>query len=120
MPPGGSTYVAFRESLIVGWKPRLRYRIFGWTPLDSRLFRAGSLEQERRYNHNELLCQAALGDFSSRIVVKVELGINVGIISNEIAPFGGIKESGIGREGSKYGIEEFVEVKYLCMGDLNK
>jgi succinate-semialdehyde dehydrogenase/glutarate-semialdehyde dehydrogenase len=48
------------------------------------------------------------------------VGINVGIISNEIAPFGGIKESGIGREGSKYGIEEFVEVKYLCMGDVNK
>jgi succinate-semialdehyde dehydrogenase/glutarate-semialdehyde dehydrogenase len=48
------------------------------------------------------------------------VGINVGIISNEIAPFGGIKESGIGREGSKYGIEEFVEVKYLCMGDINR
>jgi len=48
------------------------------------------------------------------------VGINVGIISNEIAPFGGIKESGIGREGSRYGIEEFVEVKYLCMGDVNK
>lgn len=48
------------------------------------------------------------------------VGINVGIISNEIAPFGGIKESGIGREGSKYGIEEFVEVKYLCMGDVTK
>jgi succinate-semialdehyde dehydrogenase/glutarate-semialdehyde dehydrogenase len=48
------------------------------------------------------------------------VGINVGIISNEIAPFGGIKESGIGREGSKYGIEEFVEVKYLCMGDITK
>ena len=48
------------------------------------------------------------------------VGINVGIISNEIAPFGGVKESGIGREGSKYGIEEFVEVKYLCMGDVNK
>ena len=48
------------------------------------------------------------------------VGINVGIISNEIAPFGGIKESGIGREGSKYGIEEFVEVKYLCMGDIDK
>ena len=48
------------------------------------------------------------------------VGINVGIISNEIAPFGGVKESGIGREGSKYGIEEFVEVKYLCMGDINK
>jgi succinate-semialdehyde dehydrogenase/glutarate-semialdehyde dehydrogenase len=44
------------------------------------------------------------------------VGINTGLISTEIAPFGGMKESGLGREGSKYGIEEFVEVKYLCMG----
>ena len=42
------------------------------------------------------------------------VGINEGIISTEIAPFGGMKESGIGREGLKYGIEEFLEVKYLC------
>jgi succinate-semialdehyde dehydrogenase/glutarate-semialdehyde dehydrogenase len=48
------------------------------------------------------------------------VGINVGIISTEVAPFGGMKESGIGREGSKYGIEEFLEVKYLCMGDVLK
>ncbi|MCC7487955.1 MAG: NADP-dependent succinate-semialdehyde dehydrogenase [Burkholderiales bacterium] len=48
------------------------------------------------------------------------VGINVGIISTEIAPFGGVKESGIGREGSKYGMEEFLEVKYLCMGGLDK
>jgi succinate-semialdehyde dehydrogenase / glutarate-semialdehyde dehydrogenase len=48
------------------------------------------------------------------------IGINVGIISTEVAPFGGVKESGIGREGSKYGMEEFLEVKYLCMGDINK
>src|SRR5688572_10817794 len=48
------------------------------------------------------------------------VGINVGIISTEVAPFGGMKESGIGREGSKYGIEEFLEVKYLCMGGLDK
>ncbi len=47
------------------------------------------------------------------------VGINEGIISTEVAPFGGMKESGIGREGSKYGIEEFIEVKYLCMGGLN-
>ncbi|MBW4055874.1 MAG: NADP-dependent succinate-semialdehyde dehydrogenase [Proteobacteria bacterium] len=46
------------------------------------------------------------------------VGINTGLISTEIAPFGGVKESGIGREGSKYGIEEFVEVKYLCMGGI--
>ena len=47
------------------------------------------------------------------------VGINTGLISTEIAPFGGMKESGVGREGSKYGIEEFMEVKYLCMGDIN-
>jgi succinate-semialdehyde dehydrogenase/glutarate-semialdehyde dehydrogenase len=44
------------------------------------------------------------------------VGINTGFISTEVAPFGGMKESGIGREGSKYGIEEWLEIKYLCMG----
>ena len=47
------------------------------------------------------------------------VGINEGIISTEVAPFGGVKESGIGREGSKYGIEEFLEIKYMCLGGLN-
>ena len=47
------------------------------------------------------------------------VGINTGIISTEVAPFGGMKESGIGREGSRYGIEEFLEVKYLCMGGIS-
>jgi succinate-semialdehyde dehydrogenase/glutarate-semialdehyde dehydrogenase len=46
------------------------------------------------------------------------VGVNVGIISNEVAPFGGVKQSGLGREGSKYGIEEFVEIKYICVGGL--
>jgi succinate-semialdehyde dehydrogenase/glutarate-semialdehyde dehydrogenase len=46
------------------------------------------------------------------------VGINTGLISTEVAPFGGMKESGIGREGSKYGIEEFLEVKYLCIGGI--
>lgn len=46
------------------------------------------------------------------------VGINTGIISSEVAPFGGMKESGIGREGSKYGIDEFVEIKYLCMAGI--
>ncbi len=46
------------------------------------------------------------------------VGINTGIISTEVAPFGGMKSSGIGREGSKYGIEEFLEIKYLCMGGI--
>ncbi|MBF0304023.1 MAG: NAD-dependent succinate-semialdehyde dehydrogenase [Alphaproteobacteria bacterium] len=44
------------------------------------------------------------------------VGINEGIISTEVAPFGGVKESGIGREGSKYGIDDYVEIKYLCLG----
>ena len=44
------------------------------------------------------------------------VGINTGLISTEVAPFGGVKESGIGREGSSYGIEEYLEVKYLCFG----
>jgi len=48
------------------------------------------------------------------------VGINEGIISTEIAPFGGMKESGIGREGSKYGIEDYLEVKYLCMGGVDR
>jgi succinate-semialdehyde dehydrogenase / glutarate-semialdehyde dehydrogenase len=46
------------------------------------------------------------------------LGINTGVISTEVAPFGGVKESGIGREGSKYGIDEWLETKYLCMGGM--
>ena len=47
------------------------------------------------------------------------VGINTGIISTEVAPFGGMKSSGIGREGSKYGIEDFLEIKYLCMGGID-
>jgi succinate-semialdehyde dehydrogenase/glutarate-semialdehyde dehydrogenase len=48
------------------------------------------------------------------------VGVNTGVISSEVAPFGGVKESGLGREGSKYGMEEFLEVKYLCLGDITK
>jgi succinate-semialdehyde dehydrogenase / glutarate-semialdehyde dehydrogenase len=47
------------------------------------------------------------------------VGINTGLITTEVAPFGGVKESGIGREGSKYGLDEFMEVKYLCMGGIS-
>jgi succinate-semialdehyde dehydrogenase/glutarate-semialdehyde dehydrogenase len=46
------------------------------------------------------------------------VGVNTGIISTEVAPFGGVKESGLGREGSKYGIDEYVEIKYLCFGGI--
>ncbi|MBW8724399.1 MAG: NADP-dependent succinate-semialdehyde dehydrogenase [Inquilinus limosus] len=48
------------------------------------------------------------------------VGINEGLISTAVAPFGGVKESGLGREGSHYGIEDYLEVKYLCMGGLNR
>ena len=44
------------------------------------------------------------------------VGVNTGAISNEVAPFGGMKQSGIGREGSSYGIEEYLEIKYVCIG----
>ena len=47
------------------------------------------------------------------------VGINTGLISTEVAPFGGVKESGLGREGSKYGIEEYLEIKYLCLGGIS-
>ena len=48
------------------------------------------------------------------------VGINEGVISNEMAPFGGVKESGNGREGSKYGMDDYLEIKYLCMGGIDR
>jgi len=59
---------------------------------------------------------------SWRVAEKLEygiVGINTGIISNEVAPFGGIKESGVGREGSKYGIIDYTELKYMCVGGIS-
>jgi len=47
------------------------------------------------------------------------VGINTGLISTEVAPFGGVKQSGLGREGSKYGTEDFLEIKYMCFGEIN-
>jgi succinate-semialdehyde dehydrogenase / glutarate-semialdehyde dehydrogenase len=58
-----------------------------------------------------------------RVSEKLEygiVGINTGIISTEVAPFGGVKQSGIGREGSKYGIDDYLEIKYMCLGGLDK
>jgi succinate-semialdehyde dehydrogenase / glutarate-semialdehyde dehydrogenase len=58
-----------------------------------------------------------------RVAEKLEygmVGINDGIISTEVAPFGGVKESGVGREGSKYGIDDFLEIKYLCLGGIKE
>jgi len=46
------------------------------------------------------------------------VGVNTGLISNEIAPFGGVKQSGLGREGSKYGIDDYLQIKYVCLGGI--
>jgi len=46
------------------------------------------------------------------------IGVNTGLISNEVAPFGGVKQSGIGREGSRHGLDEYLEIKYLCFNTL--
>jgi succinate-semialdehyde dehydrogenase / glutarate-semialdehyde dehydrogenase len=48
------------------------------------------------------------------------VGINVGILATEHVPFGGVKQSGLGREGSHHGIDDYVEIKFLCMGDILK
>jgi len=48
------------------------------------------------------------------------VGVNTGLVTTEVAPFGGVKQSGLGREGSKYGIEEYVEVKYVCVGGVDR
>lgn len=48
------------------------------------------------------------------------VGVNEGLVSNEMAPFGGVKESGTGREGSKYGMDDYLEIKYLCMGGIDR
>ncbi|XP_002529810.2 succinate-semialdehyde dehydrogenase, mitochondrial [Ricinus communis] len=48
------------------------------------------------------------------------VGVNEGLISTEVAPFGGVKQSGLGREGSKYGMDEYLELKYVCLGDMNR
>jgi succinate-semialdehyde dehydrogenase/glutarate-semialdehyde dehydrogenase len=46
------------------------------------------------------------------------VGVNVGILATEHVPFGGVKQSGLGREGSHHGIDDYVEIKYLCIGDV--
>ena len=48
------------------------------------------------------------------------VGVNEALISNETVPFGGYKQSGLGREGSKYGIQDYLELKYICMGDIKE
>jgi succinate-semialdehyde dehydrogenase/glutarate-semialdehyde dehydrogenase len=57
-------------------------------------------------------------DRVSRLLESGLVGINEGAIASEAAPFGGVKESGYGREGSKYGLDDYLSIKYLCQGGL--
>ncbi|MBY0574845.1 MAG: aldehyde dehydrogenase family protein, partial [Undibacterium sp.] len=57
-----------------------------------------------------------------RVAEKLEygmVGVNTGMIANEVTPFGGIKQSGLGREGSRYGMDEYLEMKYVCLGGIS-
>lgn len=55
----------------------------------------------------------------SRALEYGMVGVNTGLISNAAAPFGGVKSSGIGREGSRYGLDDYLEMKYVCVGNIN-
>jgi succinate-semialdehyde dehydrogenase/glutarate-semialdehyde dehydrogenase len=117
----------FEPTLLTGVTPAMavaREETFG--PL-APLFRFSSEDEAIRMANDTELGLAAY--FYSRDIGRVWrvsegleygiVGVNEGIISNEVAPFGGVKESGIGREGSKYGMDDFIEIKYLCMGGID-
>lgn len=120
----GGTF--FEPTIVTGVTPAMRVareEIFG--PV-APLFRFHTEEEAIRMANDTEFGLAAY--FYARDIARVWrvaegleygiVGINEGIISTEVAPFGGVKESGIGREGSKYGIDDFVEIKYLCMGGI--
>jgi succinate-semialdehyde dehydrogenase/glutarate-semialdehyde dehydrogenase len=122
----GGTF--FEPTILVNVKPDMkvaREETFG--PL-APLFRFKTEEEAVRMANDTEFGLAAY--FYSRDIGRVwrvsegleygMVGINTGLISNEMAPFGGVKQSGLGREGSKYGIEEYLEIKYLCMGGIDK
>ena len=117
----------FQPTLLTGVTPAMavaREETFG--PL-APLFRFSTEDEAIRMANDTEFGLAAY--FYSRDIGRVWrvsegleygiVGVNEGIISNEVAPFGGVKESGIGREGSKYGMDDFVEIKYLCMGGID-
>ncbi len=121
----GGTF--FEPTILTGATPQMeiaREEIFG--PV-AALFRfADEAEAIRMANDTEYGLAAYFYTRDIGRVMRVAealeygiVGINEGIISTEIAPFGGIKESGVGREGSKYGIEDFLEIKYLLLGGLS-
>ncbi len=117
----------FQPTLLTGVTPAMavaREETFG--PV-APLFRFSSEDEAIRMANDTEFGLAAY--FYSRDIGRVWrvsegleygiVGVNEGIISNEVAPFGGVKESGIGREGSRYGMDDFVEIKYLCMGGID-
>ncbi|MHB1373327.1 MAG: NADP-dependent succinate-semialdehyde dehydrogenase [Thauera sp.] len=116
----------FEPTIVTGVTPAMRVareEIFG--PV-APLFRFHTEEEAIRMANDTEFGLAAY--FYARDIARVWrvaegleygiVGINEGLISTEVAPFGGVKESGVGREGSKYGIDDFVEIKYLCMGGI--
>ena len=121
----GGTY--YQPTILTGMKPEMamaKEEIFG--PV-ATLFRF-STEQEAIAMANDTQYGLAAYFYGQnlgrvwRVAESLEygmVGINEGIISTEVAPFGGVKESGIGREGSRYGIEDYIEIKYLLMGGLS-
>ena len=123
-PLGGSF---FQPTLLTGVTPAMavaREETFG--PV-APLFRFSTEDEAIRMANDTEFGLAAY--FYSRDIGRIWrvsegleygiVGVNEGIISNEVAPFGGVKESGIGREGSKYGMDDFIEIKYLCMGGID-
>lgn len=110
--------------------------------LDAVLFMIYSLNGERCTSSSRALVQRSIHDsFAAKAAARVAaikayardlrrvwraaealeygmVGVNTGLISTAEAPFGGIKQSGVGREGSRYGIEDFTEIKYVCLGGL--
>ncbi|WP_027795046.1 NADP-dependent succinate-semialdehyde dehydrogenase [Paraburkholderia acidipaludis] len=116
----------FEPTVLTGVTPAMkvaRDETFG--PL-APLFRFSSDEEVIRMANDTEFGLAAY--FYSRDIGRVwrvaealeygMVGINTGLISNEVAPFGGVKQSGLGREGSHYGVDDYVVVKYMCMGGL--
>ncbi|MBK1623051.1 NAD-dependent succinate-semialdehyde dehydrogenase [Afifella marina] len=120
----GGTF--FEPTVIADAKPEMRFskeEIFG--PV-SPLFKfeteeeAVALANDTEYG---LACYFYTQDLGRAFRVSEGLdyglvGVNEGVITTEVAPFGGVKESGLGREGSKYGIDDYLEIKYVCIGGL--
>jgi succinate-semialdehyde dehydrogenase/glutarate-semialdehyde dehydrogenase len=113
----GGTF--FEPTIVTGVTPAMRVareEIFG--PV-APLFRFHTEEEAiRMANDTEFGLAAYFYARDIARVWRVAEGLEYGIVATEVAPFGGVKESGIGREGSKYGIDDFVEIKYLCMGGI--